>query len=61
MTIAQVPPAELEAILVQHPKVQDAAVIGIPDERAGEVPRAYVVRKDPSLQAKEISEFVNRQ
>jgi 4-coumarate--CoA ligase len=39
----QVPPAELEALLVTHPKVADAAVIGIPDEEAGELPKAFVV------------------
>jgi acyl-CoA synthetase (AMP-forming)/AMP-acid ligase II len=39
----QVPPAELEALLVNHPKVQDVAVIGVPDEEAGELPKAYIV------------------
>lgn len=41
----QVPPAELEGVLVSHPSVADAAVIGIPDEDAGELPKAYVVLK----------------
>ena len=41
----QVPPAELEALLLGHPAVADAAVIGIPDEAAGEVPKAFVVLK----------------
>ncbi|MCB9666417.1 MAG: AMP-binding protein [Alphaproteobacteria bacterium] len=40
----QVPPAELEALLVTHPGVADVAVIGIPDDDAGEVPKAFVVR-----------------
>ena len=39
----QVPPAELEAILVTHPAVADAAVIPHPDEEAGEIPKAFVV------------------
>jgi acyl-CoA synthetase (AMP-forming)/AMP-acid ligase II len=39
----QVAPAELEAILRSHPAVADAAVIPVPDERAGELPKAYVV------------------
>ncbi|KAK8210945.1 4-coumarate-CoA ligase-like protein [Phyllosticta capitalensis] len=45
-----IPPAELEAILLTHPNVSDAAVIGVPlddaeGEAAGQVPRAYVVAK----------------
>jgi acyl-CoA synthetase (AMP-forming)/AMP-acid ligase II len=43
----QVAPAELEALLRTHPSVADAAVIGVPDERAGEVPKAFVVARGP--------------
>ena len=39
----QVAPAELEDLLLGHPKVEDVAVMGIPDEYAGELPKAYVV------------------
>ena len=39
----QVPPAELEALLLTHPDVADAAVVGLPDEEAGEIPAAFVV------------------
>ena len=41
----QVPPAELEALLVQHPAVADAAVIPSPDDKGGEVPKAFVVKQ----------------
>jgi acyl-CoA synthetase (AMP-forming)/AMP-acid ligase II len=54
----QVAPAELEAILIGHPAVADAAVIPSPDEEAGEVPKAYVVARTPTP-ADEIMEFVN--
>ena len=39
----QVPPAELEAALINHPKIADVAVIGVADEEAGELPKAFVV------------------
>jgi acyl-CoA synthetase (AMP-forming)/AMP-acid ligase II len=42
----QVAPAELEAILLTHPSVADVAVIPCLDDEAGEVPKAYVVKKD---------------
>lgn len=54
----QVAPAELEALLLTHPEVQDAAIIGIPDEKQGEVPKAYIVKKNPKLTAQEVMEFV---
>jgi acyl-CoA synthetase (AMP-forming)/AMP-acid ligase II len=41
----QVAPAELEGLLLTHPAVADVAVIGRPDERAGELPVAYVVAR----------------
>jgi acyl-CoA synthetase (AMP-forming)/AMP-acid ligase II len=42
----QVAPAELEAVLISHPLVADAAVVASPDEEAGEVPKAFLVLKD---------------
>lgn len=55
----QVPPAELEGLLLAHPDVVDAAVIGIPDEEAGEVPKAFVVaRPGSSVDAEDIKSFV---
>jgi acyl-CoA synthetase (AMP-forming)/AMP-acid ligase II len=41
----QVPPAELEALLLTHPAIADAAVIGVADDEAGEIPVGYVVVK----------------
>jgi 4-coumarate--CoA ligase len=41
----QVAPAELEDLLLGHPSVEDAAVLGIPDDYSGELPKAYVVLK----------------
>ena len=42
----QVPPAELEAVLVSHPKVSDAGVIGVPDGDGEEYPKAFIVATD---------------
>jgi 4-coumarate--CoA ligase len=49
----QVPPAELESLLLTHPAVADAAVVGLPDEEAGEVPVGYVVLKPDTTAAPE--------
>lgn len=54
----QVPPAELEAIILTHPEVQDVAVVGIPDERYGEIPRAFVVKKIDRLTPDSILGYV---
>ena len=55
----QVPPAELEALIVSHPKVLDVAVIGIPDVEAGELPKAFVVAAPESgLTAEQLQEYV---
>lgn len=45
----QVAPAELEDVIRSIPEASDVAVIGVPSDRQGEVPRAYVVRSDPNL------------
>jgi acyl-CoA synthetase (AMP-forming)/AMP-acid ligase II len=52
----QVAPAELEALLLGHPQITDAAVVGRPDEEAGEIPVAYVVAD--GLEVDHIMQFV---
>jgi acyl-CoA synthetase (AMP-forming)/AMP-acid ligase II len=54
----QVPPAELEALVITHPDVADVAVIGVPDEDCGELPKAYVVPAGDSVDGDALMEFV---
>ncbi|KAI1727780.1 AMP-binding enzyme domain-containing protein [Ditylenchus destructor] len=56
----QVPPAELEDLLISHPGIRDCAVVGIPDEVSGEVPKAFVVKADDSLTEEQIKDFVKK-
>jgi 4-coumarate--CoA ligase len=53
----QIAPAELEALLLAHPKVMDAAVIGVLDDDHEEIPKAFVVAADGLTEA-EVLEFV---
>ena len=56
----QVPPAELEGLLITHPAILDVAVIGVPDDEAGELPKAFITvapgADAPSLD--DVQEFV---
>jgi acyl-CoA synthetase (AMP-forming)/AMP-acid ligase II len=53
----QVAPAELESVLLKHPKIADVAVIPVFDEHCGEVPKAIIVRRE-ALTADEVIEFL---
>jgi acyl-coenzyme A synthetase/AMP-(fatty) acid ligase len=55
----QVAPAELEAHLLTHPAVNDCVVIGVPSDREGEVPKAFVV-KSPSVGLEDSDRMVAR-
>ena len=57
----QVAPSELEGYLLSDPDVADAAVIGVPDEYSGELPRAYVVLKPEAAAAVKDDEGLTRQ
>lgn len=55
----QIAPAELEALLLGHPKVMDAAVIGVLDDDKQEIPKAFIVpAPDSGLTAEEVMGFV---
>ncbi len=56
----QVAPAELEALLITHPKITDVAVIGLPDDEAGEIPKAFVtVAPGETLTLEEVQALVS--
>ncbi|CAK7337601.1 unnamed protein product [Dovyalis caffra] len=58
----QVAPAELEAMLIAHPNISDAAVVPMKDEAAGEVPVAFVVRSNGSkITEDEIRQYISKQ
>ncbi|KAJ4794542.1 4-coumarate--CoA ligase-like 4 [Rhynchospora pubera] len=56
----QVPPVELEDLLQMHPDITEAAVIPYPDEEAGQVPTAFIVKRPRSnLNEKQIKDFIS--
>ncbi|TYI27068.1 hypothetical protein ES332_A05G153800v1 [Gossypium tomentosum] len=58
----QVAPAELEAMLIAHPDIIDAAVVGMKDEAVGEVPVAFVVKSGKSeISEDEIKQYISKQ
>jgi long-chain acyl-CoA synthetase len=53
-------PNEIEDVMVTHPKVLEAAAIGVPDEKSGEAVKVFLVKKDPSLTAEEVKAFAKQ-
>jgi long-chain acyl-CoA synthetase len=54
-------PNEIEQVVAMHPGVLEVAAIGVPDEHSGEVPKLFVVKKDPALTEKDILEHCKEQ
>lgn len=52
-------PAQVESVLMEHPDVAEACVVGLPDKLRDQVTVAYVVPKDSSLTVKDLIHFVN--
>jgi len=50
-------PNEIEGVVSMHPKVLEVACIGVPDEKSGEVPKIFIVKKDHSLSENEILSY----
>lgn len=53
-------PNEIEDVLVTHPKVLEAAAIGVPDEKSGEAVKVFIVKKDPTLTEDEVKSFAKQ-
>ena len=53
-------PNEVEAALTEHPKVLEVAVVGVADDHSGEVPKAFVVKKDADLTVEELKDFASK-
>ena len=54
-------PNEIEDVVVTHPKVLEAAVVGVPNEKSGEIVKLYIVKKEKSLTDVEIIAFCKEQ
>jgi long-chain acyl-CoA synthetase len=54
-------PNEIEQIVAMHPGVLECAVIGVPDAHSGEVPKVFVVKKDPQLTERDVLEHCRKE
>src|SRR2546429_2298876 len=57
----KVVPNEIEQVVMMLPGVLECAVVGVPDEHSGEVPKVYVVKKDPQLTEQDVLEHCKRE
>ena len=53
-------PNEVEEVLISHPGILDAAVIGVPDKISGEHVKAFIVKKDPRLSVEDVLDFCHQ-
>lgn len=49
---------ELEDLLRTHPLIEDCRVVGVPDSRTGELPKALVIRRNKTLAEQDVKDFV---
>jgi len=54
-------PNEIEQVVATHPGVLEVAAIGVPDEHSGEVPKVFVVKKDPGLTEADVLEHCKKE
>ena len=54
-------PNEIEQVVAMHPGVLECAAIGVPDEHSGEVPKVFVVKKDPQLTEQDVLEHCKKE
>jgi long-chain acyl-CoA synthetase len=54
-------PNEVEQVVAMHPGVLECAAIGVPDEHSGEVPKVFVVKKDPNLTEQDVLEHCRKE
>jgi long-chain acyl-CoA synthetase len=54
-------PNEIEQVVAMHPGVLECAAIGVPDDHSGEVPKLFVVKKDPSLTEQDVLEHCKKE
>jgi long-chain acyl-CoA synthetase len=54
-------PNEIEQVVAMHPGVLEVAAIGVPDAHSGEVPKVFVVKKDPGLTEADVLEHCKKE